>query len=246
MLQHSKSCLVPVLVDQFNDIIEWKATTLQKEVESFEAQKTATTKVLPIFKKERRFSVTDVENFRNTDISNVNESAFPKLKRSKSQKCFTKKINRVRNKAIKNTITENSETELNNQESVSERIARIKKEYQITTLKTKPEPVRGVKFAEESIKNELQLVSNVSLMPTESQTINHQQIIDDLAELKLNSFKLLTSTDQLLCDSEKLNTSPNHESQINEFDKIELKKLETFKVTPTYNVLLEKLQNVYR
>lgn len=268
-MQSLKSGLVPVLVDQFNDIIEWKATSLQKEVESFEAQKTATPKALPIFNDARRFSATDADlfanalqksisnaevnskNFCNIDMSNVNGSAFPKLKRSKSQKCFTKKLDRVRMKAIKNTITENLETDsTNNKESVTDRIARIKKEYHITTPTAKPESVRVVKFADEPVQNELPAINATESpppTPTPLRLINHQQVIEDLAELKLESFKLSPNTDQLLCDDQsKLSRSPSPALLQTEFDKNKLKEPATFKVLPTYNVLLEKLQNVYR
>lgn len=277
MLQHSKSGLVPVLVDQFNDIIETKATILQKEVESFVAQKAATAKVLPMLSETRRFSATDVDlfsnqlqksssaaeinntNFCDLNITNVNKSAFPKLKRSKSQKCFTKKLNHARMNAIKNTITENTENteskllNVKELETIADRIARIKSEYQITTSKPKTESVRVVTFADSPIeKNEVQpVLKSSSPLPTLHRSINHQQMMEDLAELKLSSFSLTPEpTDLLLCDNGKLSRSPSpvpfKTAESDKSKPFEKETIRPAKVMPTYNVLLEKLQNIYR
>lgn len=273
MLQHSKSGLVPVLVDQFNVIIETKASRLQKEVESFEAQKAATAKVLPILSETRRFSATDVDLFSNqlqkssstAEMNNIKfcdmntKSAFPKLKRSKSQKCFTKKLNHARMNAIKNTITENTENteskllNVKELETIADRIARIKSEYQITTPKPKTESVRIVTFADSpvEIKETQPVCKSPSPPPTPHRSINHQQMLEDLAELKLSSFSLSPEpADLLLCDNGKLSRSPSpvpFKTVGLESEKVFEKEInKPAKIMPTYNVLLEKLQNIYR
>lgn len=140
---HRRCSIVPILVGQFNDIIEWKAQILEKELElqsqraknfynynrrysSPQLQRSATDSCLPpkIFNENHSYNeiphlngnhqLKSAEFDINQTPSN-NKNKPIKLKRSKSQRCFSKKFNRIRKEAINNTINE-LDNELENED----------------------------------------------------------------------------------------------------------------------------------
>lgn len=102
----TKPRIVPVLVGQFNEIIEWKAAQqlLQSELEK-NSDHSIGFSLVPVEKSlsgERKLSDPGL-------IGETLPKKSLKLKRSKSQKCFTKKLNQIHAKAIRDTINEHAE-----------------------------------------------------------------------------------------------------------------------------------------
>ncbi|KAI2802158.1 Rac GTPase-activating protein 1 [Blomia tropicalis] len=222
MLSHSKSSsgLVPVLVDQFNDIIELKAQVLAKEIESFEATKQATTKTIPLFDEQiRRRSYSTIDDIQRSSST----TSFPKMKRSKTQKCFTKKLNRIRMKAIDQTICECTET-IPSLESVCKE--NISADQEIDNIVERIERLRMEYKLLEPIKDYVDGVDDDDGRKEMTNKIDPLIEIDSIDQPKLNNKYIDSKPDDDVDDNTKM------------------KKIES--IIPTYNVLLEKLRNVYR
>ena len=134
MANTAASSIVPVLVDQFNDIIHWRAKTLKEELQSFEQQKVATPKVIPYLtslNSSTTSSTCDVPCDssrsvllpldRSFSFNGLSHQDVPlALRKSKSQKQFSRKLNRIRARAESNTICETTEYEVDDTDPVKD------------------------------------------------------------------------------------------------------------------------------
>lgn len=190
---YPKSRIVPVLVDQFNDIIEWKAVNAihneldaPKNVDVEDLQP----KYSNIFNLNRSLSTGEPIVFHGT-----------KMKRNTSQKCFAKKLDRIHAKVIRNTINEQAEIVL---DRINEKVMA-------------EDDNEDEKF--EKFENEL----------FESEKLESEKLEDNFNEVE-SELKLICPTDF----TEQIEL------------KFEEKLIEFSPPKPAFNVLLEKLQNVYR
>src|SRR6218665_943969 len=136
MSSTSTSSIVPVLVDQFNEIIHWREKILKDEVTSFEQQKVATPKILPYFNLKKTSSSHDIGSYGACDVNSCDvQKDFPNslsrcssyggdlplsARKSRTQKQFSRKLNRARVRAESNTINETTEYEVDDSDPVQD------------------------------------------------------------------------------------------------------------------------------